>query len=252
MPSHPNPHAAAPRDTTRSWQLLGDNLPAITRTVTVAEAARAMVIRGFGRKYGQDRMPDGLHGPGHPGSGPHSHAYWLPEDRDRDGRIDHLTIHTPAGFDIRSASVLTDPGPLIVDHAGKYRLRRVREQNAGAEATCAWVSATPFIGPRHSFRNHPDRPRASRSAAAQLAFELARMRDPLGQSLPRARIIPMDRRSQPPLHAFTLATRFRADLTRPVRDWLAIEFETPVSGPLAVGLAAHFGMGQFKPFWEAS
>lgn len=55
-----------PRETTRCWRLDGPDLPPITRTVTVAEAARAMLMRSFAQMFGQDRLPDGLHGPAHP------------------------------------------------------------------------------------------------------------------------------------------------------------------------------------------
>lgn len=239
-----------PRETTRCWRLDGPDLPPITRTVTVAEAARAMLMRSFAQMFGQDRLPDGLHGPAHPDDPSHSHAYWLPEDRDGDGRIDHLTIHANAGFDACTSRVLVSAGPLLVAGAGRFRLMPVARDRIGHAPTCAWIAATPFIGPRHSYKRHPDRPRPSRSAMAQLAFELARLNDAQGRPLPGARIVPLDGPGLPPPDAFTLATRLPPDLTHPVRGWFAIEFAKPVSGPLAVGLAAHFGMGRFRPFWQ--
>lgn len=231
----------------RSWHITGGtNLP-VTATVRVAGAVRAMIMRTSKQIYGTYRLPDCLHG-FESRNGTHRHAFWLPEDRDGDHLLDHISIFAPGGLCDRAQNLLAAAKHLRVDRAGSFILVPVPPVG-GLYGPCrAWLPATPFIGPRHGWKKSPDKPKARRLAIDQLGFELARLKAADGQPLPATDIFPFGGNGLPQTSAFSLGAR-RGQVPRDAaRGWLAIEFAEPVIGPLVLGAAAHFGMGQFRPF----
>ena len=246
------------RSTTLSWRLQGARLPKIFLTMRVAKAARAMVIRRQLRRTGTQILPDCLHGPTTTGHGmPHQHAFWLPEDRDRDGRLDHLTIHVPQGITAETLDLLKEPDHLIVERVGDFSLSPIHISPGLLGTSRAWVSVTPFLGPRHAWKetwskDATPKLKAGRGATEQLKFELARLRGGTDLSLQKAEIIPMPLGSLPPMSAFKTERKRKSTPATPVGGYFFVEFPTPVTGLLSVGLGSHFGMGQFRPFWSVS
>ncbi len=242
---------------TLSWKLEGNRLPNVKVTMRVAEAARAMVMREQLRQTGSEILPDCLHRPAEKSvHTPHQHAYWLPEDRDCDGLIDHLTVHVPAGFTRDAENLLVTPGPLIVNRAGCFKLAAAEVSEALMGSSRAWVSVTPFFGPRHAWKersqkNTARKPKRGREAAQQLQFELSRLRGTKGGQLPAAEIRSSQFVSPPLAHRYQITQKRLGTLVDPVGGFFCVEFEAPVSGPLSVGLGAHFGLGRFQPFWAA-
>ena len=238
-------------ETTRTLRLMGDRLPRVTATVTAAGAMRAMLQSQFAIRFGMSRLPDELHGGLSSATTKHRHLYFLPEDRDGDGRVDHLTFHALVGLGAKALAILENPPQRIhIKQWGHYTLAPVPRIETSVGPTRAWVAATPFIGTRHSQKNLGGTVRPGRSAEEQLAFELARLPGIDGAPLPPAKLRPLPSGTRSEANSFFLGTRLRKGLSKPVRGWFAIEFSEPVHGPLAVGGAAHFGMGQFRPFWE--
>lgn len=140
-------------------------LPLVTETLPVAEAARRTLMGIYGRLYpgpdgsrGRSAVLSGKNTDGRPLIG-REHAYYLPTDEDGDGRLDHLTIVAGLGFGRRelhafdALSELRMPERANAAHplrvvllgwgtVGQYRCRLIGPSDV-------WVSATPFVAPRH-------------------------------------------------------------------------------------------------------
>ena len=100
----------------------------------------------------------------------HSHAFWLPEDADGDGLIDHVCVYLASGFDARARAALDQLTRLWV-RSGTSRSREGDEDHGRREWRLAlegfgscddfaessallgrarvWCSATPFLPTAH-------------------------------------------------------------------------------------------------------
>ncbi|MCP4690820.1 MAG: type I-U CRISPR-associated protein Cas5/Cas6, partial [Desulfobacterales bacterium] len=137
------------------YALSSNVLPGIRETVSFAERARAYLM-GISKKVGGgdptrvSRIFSGKSPDGSPLKG-HRHAFYLPLDEDRDGRIDHLLVHAAEPF-----------GPEEI--ASLDRFRRIRRSKGRQDidlilvslsaaspgpAHRRWISATPFVSSRH-------------------------------------------------------------------------------------------------------
>lgn len=235
-------------------------LPTVARTLPQAELFhRAVVGRlGNGRRVccpaltGQDEHQRPLHDR-------HAHAHTLPVDLDGDGHIDHIVIFAQMGLPTDAQRAIRSlkrtwtkggPGELQVAVAGAGDLTILRHLSEGfrpqVEALLGppggcreWVSATPFVCPRFL------KARGKNDITGQVNAELA------ARGLPEA-----------------VEVRVGADLTRELRHFvrrrnhggvpapvdfgygLRVVFAQPHSfwerGPLALGYAAHYGLGLFR------
>ncbi len=165
-------------DTAR-YILAGRPRPRIEDAVKIGELARVAALSRIGYAVGRDRIPPTFSGRGAGGKplngGAHTHAFYLPEDADGDGEIDHLVIHVPAGIDAdcqraldRLVRLWLEPrGRADADDGSAERGRQEwrlalegfgrREAFADAsrllDRACRWVSATPYLMPWHSKTN---------------------------------------------------------------------------------------------------
>lgn len=225
-------------------------LPPVRYTLYVGEdVRRALMSRAengsavfSGRREGRPRE-DG-----------HQHAFFLPEDIDGDGRLDHLTVYAHEGFGpdelraLESFQVLRRYGKgsdiqLLLLHVGPLEDLPLSAELAGPAAESrVWVSSTPFVLFRHPKRNGKDGP------LAQLRLELDRRGLPEPEEVeilagpPRGpaslewRHYRRRRASQPP----------PVDLrTAPMAWGFRLRFAEPVRGPIALGYGCHFGLGTF-------
>jgi CRISPR-associated protein Csb2 len=221
--------------------------PTVALTATVAEAARAMVYRAWAGLFGDTRADACLHGPEDPDAPPdgrHLHAFWLPEDADGDGRIDRLTVFAEGGLTLRARQALTACRTLRVDGFGETPLRP--EPAPQPQPARLWLAATPYVSWRFARRVRGGPVRAGRSAAQQLAAEIALRRRADGRPLPPVAVLDHPAPPAPP-EAFRLGARAAADADLRERGWFALLFERPLSGPLCFGEGAHFGLGRFTP-----
>ena len=220
------------------FRLAGEVVPPFRLAHQVAERARRATLGRARSLYGADGVPVCLSG--HTGgirATAHRHAFWLPEDADGDGRIDHLTVHAPA-LDAAALAAL-----LAADIAIHSRRERWRGhwhwigRHDDPEAPSAlfalaaeWLTITPYYQPWHAKRGFAQDDMIRRECAARglpplLAVDLIGS----GAELPRWRW----RESAPPASARGTAWR--------------LVFAAPVRGPLALGYGCHFGLGQFGP-----
>lgn len=231
-------------------------LPAVARTLPQAELIhRAAVSRlGRGRRAEAGLELIGRDDQGRPLQG-HRHGHVLPLDLDGDGHLDHVLVWAPAGFGaearnavrglretwakgapdrIRLAVAATGPIRSLLDVPGK---EGVALRKALAPST-RWRTASPFVPPRHLKKGGPN------SLAGQVAAELASRGLPAPTGV---RVFDRDEALDARLRHFV---RERAHGGRPpaTRDWFGLElvFDVPVSGPLSLGYASHFGLGRFE------
>ena len=231
------------------FALDGPVLPRVTETVYVAELARRRVQGIFGRLFEGAASPlfSGKRSDGTP-LAEHLHAFFLPIDEDSDGKLDHLILYAADGFGSREQRAL--------DVWRKTRGPAGIELNVvwlGVEenlpAARRWRSATPFVPTRHYKERGAKRDRFPRQQLAEMNLreELAR------RGLPAP--IRVEEVAELRLQGRPLAWRH-------FRQWrvlgegrrgndfgrgFEIECPEPVSGPLALGYACHFGLGLFVP-----
>ncbi len=182
----------------------------------------------------------------------HQHATWVPLDLDMDGRIDHVLMHAPMGFDPTAQGAIAritrtwgkGLPDVVVSMVGSGDVALLARQLRGrrdkplaelAQAT-VWTNRTPFIAPRFRKRS------GANSLEGQVLAECT------ARGLPRpivevlSRDILMDR-------GFLRFIRHRRSGHPQPPDatpWaLRLTFPTPVTGPISLGYASHFGMGLF-------
>ena len=195
---------------------------------------------------GSDRLPACLHGPESETAPAHRHAFWLPEDRDGDGWLDHLTVYTPGGLDEAGAAILDGMAALRLDAVGTFALQPALLDAAALGPARVWHSASPYFGPHNAWHGTAHRPKPGESAAEQLARDLGWFRAARGSELPAFQIAARGARN-PRAQRFNLTQRLAAKCPpHAVRGWFEISFDAPVLGPVALGFGAHFGLGQFR------
>lgn len=207
----------------------------------------------------------------------HNHAFYLPVDEDNDGRIDHITIYAAGKFSRDDLSALDQLRSLSfgkdgVSHDGDDRaarqvthrllligLDRERPSRGGLFGPAmVWVSATPYIAFRHLKRRgkkRDDRAFLSSDATADFMEHVVAedwdQRDDL-KHLPRPKVefLPdplkiLDWRYRS--LQFRRARNRRGDdgYSRPFGAF-RLTFPVAVPGPICLGYANHFGLGQFR------
>jgi CRISPR-associated protein Csb2 len=249
-------------------------LPDVTETLPLAEQLRrALLARCFalvksshpGLAHPSSLVPhpfsapalSGKDGQGRPRCG-HAHAFFLPTDEDGDGKLDHLTVFAPMGFNALESRAIdtlahlrfTGGDPLSLRLLGAGHEHHLRS-GLLAEST-DWRSATPFVATRYpKLRGRKrDRPQDYTSpghfARHILEDELQRRGLLSGvRRIDDEEVIGGQR-----LHSL----RFQRSRRKPGDDGgrrpsgaFRIQFAAKVGGPLCLGHACHFGLGLFLP-----
>lgn len=251
--------------------LAGRPPPRIEDTLRIAEIARAALMSKFKE---DDRPPVELSGRDE--NGPlrddpaHAHAFYLPEDADGDGLIDHLVVYCRRGFSARARWGLDGLAKLWIEHGrvdedGERERREWRlalEDIAKPETfygICGllrpartWHSVTPFLKSRFDKENPRDFEMLVESYRGQIIREWERRFLDLPTPMIRERAAASrfaiqvgGSRSLSTL-AFTRMRRGRGG-SQPDKagGFFQLTFEKEVSGPIALGWGAHFGLGLF-------
>lgn len=263
--ARPSPPAAQPR--VARLVLAGWPQPRIEDAVRIGEVFRLALMSKIAHNGHQippvlsGRTPDGaaLRDP------QHHHAFFLPEDADRDGFIDHLVLYVRDGLSVAVTTALDSLYRLWVadrrgvgpddDPDGGRKEWRIALEGSGdpAEfADCAllrrsrtWESITPYLRPWHTKTAH-----ISAETAAMVQKEcrirgLPECEAEFAEDGGRAILIGSGApRSVLHFHRF----RSRRGLIQPDRSGTALRlrFEQPVGGPIALGFGCHFGLGLFR------
>jgi CRISPR-associated protein Csb2 len=253
--------------------LAGRPQPRTEEALRVAEIARVALMS---IKQGDERPPIELSG--RDDNGPlrddpeHAHAFYLPEDADGDGLIDHLIVYSRRGFSARAKWRLDRLTKLWLEHGraneegerGRKEWRLALEDIAAPEAfhnvsgllrpARAWRSVTPLLKSRFD----KEKPRAFEALAesyrGQIVEEWAKRfpgrPSPTVKPIVDARnasrfVVQVGGRSLSCL-AFARTRRGRGGV-QPDAAGASFElaFDTELPGPVALGWGAHFGLGLF-------
>ena len=246
--------------TTLRYALAAKPLPAVEQAIRVGEWARLAAMGRAKQLLGEERIPWQISGHGAPQGNRHRHAFFLPEDADGDGRIDHLLIHVPAGLDDRTERVLRtlrylkdrdgNRIQLLFEGLGGNRTLAGASRLVGTATD--WTSITPYLFPWHlklkkSLGSRERAIEAWRQIEAQIRRECRERGLPEPDIVEEVTEIRLAGRPRRPIHFHRF--RSKRGLVQPDRlgRFLRIRFPEPVSGPLALGFGCHFGLGLFRP-----
>lgn len=225
--------------TTARYALYAKPLPRITDAVRVGETLRMALMGRARRLFGED-IPASLSGHALPENNRHGHAFYLPEANE-DGRIDHVIVHAPDGFDVQAQAALAELKSIHTREGTEWRLLLEGLGESGdfpaslsLKSAIEWRSVAPYLHPWHSKKGF--------GVVEQIARECKLRGYPIPvavECLPEQKPRSLDFR------------RFRSKrgLNQPDRQgcFLRLVFSEPFAGPLALGFGCHFGLGQFIP-----
>jgi len=220
-------------------------LPQVTDTVVVAERSRR-VLMGIHRKVsGGDPTAVSMQLAGKTEAGgpgrDHEHAFFLPIDEDGDGRIDHLLLRAPRGFD-GSELEAVDRFRRLWQADGRPDINLVLVSLAPELPLVAtrWVSATPLVIGRHH--------RKGRGTYLEwLEGEIRR--ECAFHNLAAPSAVEWITETQTDAHGFRWLefVRCRKGGSPLQGHGCRLTFDEPVRGPFALGSLSHFGLGLFVP-----
>lgn len=268
------------RPTIARFALCGPVRPLLTEAMLIGERVRT-VLMGCSKKVRSDANAasvfSGKQVDGRPFDSGHRHAHFLSEAANGDGRISHLTIFAPSGFDAEDELAFGRLAMCGIWGKGGYDLQLVLlgighaddfgglDEKAGRSPILAksrtWISRTPFVPPRHlkitrGETRDPDRriDATGRELRRLVRLELTR-REQFAPFADCVEIEPLLGRDQAGTHLgghFTTWLKFRrerlAGAGNKAGSWafgFRITFPAPVCGPLSLGYGCHFGLGLF-------
>ena len=269
VPRHVRPRRHAidrSRFSVARYLLAGRPQPRIEDAVKIGELMRMAALSMFGWENGRPQAPSVISGRGPDNrplrDGRHSHAFWLPEDADGDGWIDHISVYAEEGFDAEVREKLDRLTRLWVgkkdssgeegsEETGRQEWRLALEGFGRPEdfadtsrlfgCSAEWVSVTPFLAAGHLKKagyegeiNRLWRRRAIASGSSTGPVQVSR--------LPYIEVHGTRRR---PEHFHRFRSRGGEGQPDAQGALLRLSFSEPVEGPLALGYACHFGLGMF-------
>lgn len=239
----PRVRRSSSRPTTARFVLIGKPLPRIEDAVRIGEIVRKAVIKQADRLT-SGAVPSVLSGHDLPPDNRHSHAFYLPEDADGDGHIDHVIVHANAGLDHHSMRALCLVERIWTSDNEEWTV--MLDRYGGAESiwehayfgpSRTWQSVTPYLHPWHR------KPRFDVADQMRRECRERGLPEPELESRPHVTVHGRQRR---PIHF----CRFRSKpgLMQPDRQgsFWTIRFPIEVQGPLALGFGCHFGLGLFE------
>jgi CRISPR-associated protein Csb2 len=222
----------------------GEALPSMSDALWRLEAIHDALVRLSDRDgHGPSPAFTGSQG-GEPLRG-HRHATLVPLTLDRRaGRLDHVLVHAPMGFDEEARSALMrlsktyakNLPAIFVTLAGLGHPEDLSKTVPSLRASRVFRSVTPFVAPRFV------KARGKDSMAEQVQAELER------RGLPRAAIVELLPGGLTMFRKFRKARR-DPDRAPPTAHGvgLRLRFADALQGPIALGYASHFGLGSFEP-----
>ncbi len=257
--------------TVARYLLAGRPLPQIEDVVKIGELMRLAALSKFGWETVEstgDRKPkapsviSGRDTDGKPlRNSSHSHAFWLPEDTDGDGYIDHITVYAPEGLgdDVRSrldriTRLWTNQSSADKKNALGYCEWRLALEGFGNPQDFSdssrifgmsqvWASSTPFLATGHLKKN---------SGYAGEVKRLLKRRKIICESLVdgvQVEIMQSLSIGGTVRHTSNFH-RFRSQRGEKQTDtqgtFLRLIFPEAITGPISLGFACHFGLGLFE------
>jgi CRISPR-associated protein Csb2 len=242
------------RYTVARFALSSEVLPMVTAALPMAEMARFAVSSRRADESYSLALAGKTEGEGKPLREDHAHAHFWATDEDADGRLDHLTVYAPRGFDANDVDALGRVRVVKRHYKNLPEVRLVLLGMGGRDdfahvpifrAAKRWRSVTPFSLPRYASRGGGKHARPRDLPEAQLRREL------------RLRGLP-EPVSVTPLDGYQTGGRRKVRWlefqTRRLKGGqgfglagFEMEFVEETAGPLALGFGCHFGLGLFEP-----
>lgn len=256
--------------TVARYLLAGRPLPRIEDAVKIGELMRLAALSKFGweergstgrRKPKAPSVISGRSPEGDPlRNSSHSHAFWLPEDADRDGWIDHITVYAPEGLNSEVRVKLDRLTRLWVNQRGEHdesgeskslewrlALEGFGNPDDFADSSAIlgtgkhWESLTPFLATGHlkaqGYLKEVKRLLKLRGIVAESLLDQIEV-----EVLPEIKIGGAPRRTT---HFHRFRSRGREKQLDTQGALLRLSFPEPIKGPLCLGYASHFGLGLF-------
>ena len=254
--------------TVARFLLAGRPLPRIEDAVRIGELMRRAALAQFGWQYDEiagRRIPkapseiSGRGGDGKPLRDPsHTHAFWLPEDADGDGWIDHVSVFIAGGMDdsvLRALDRITrlwlPPKQRPMDdeaEPGSVREWRLALEGFGKPADFAgdagifatsrtWRSVTPFLASGHL--------KASGYPGEVRRLLQRRGRNVTDITVGELKTIDAGGAPRRAIHFHRFRSRGREAQPDACGAFLGIVLPAAIEGPLAIGYGSHFGLGLF-------
>ncbi len=192
----------------------------------------------------------------------HAHAHYLATDEDGDGRLDHVTIYAPRGFDQYDLDALGNLREIYrhgethkvfavlvgIGEVGDFAATSRRSTNLSAptlQSARRWRSVTPFVLPRFATRGEGKGARPRDTPEAQLRREI-RLRKELPEVVAVEEVKGYQAEGRPFVRWLEFKTRRFNGSTGYGVAGFEIEFAEEMSAPLALGFGCHFGLGLFE------
>ena len=262
--------ASTARDlpTVARFLLAGRPLPRIEDAVRIGELMRRAALAQFG--WRRDKAADrpiplapweisGRDAAGRPLKDPsHRHAFWLPEDADGDGWIDHVSVFIASGIN-RGVQARLDritrlwlaPKQRLEDvdaEPGAVKEWRLALEGFGRPADFAggarifgvskrWRSVTPFLASGHL--------KAAGYPAEVRRLLQRRGLDPSGVEVTERKVIDVGGTPRRAIRFHRFRSRGREVQPDAAGALLGITLSEAIAGPLAIGYGSHFGLGLF-------
>ena len=228
-------------------------LPLVTEALPMGEMTRfAVSSRRADESYSQ-ALAGKTEGDGKPLKEDHAHAHFWATDEDADGRLDHLTVYAPRGFDAddldalgrvrvvkRHYKNLPDVGLVLLGLGDRDGFAHVPVFRAAKR----WRSVTPFSLPRFATRGEGKPARERDKPEAQLRRE-AGVRG-LPEIISVKPVPGYQAEGRPLVRWLEFETRRFNGSTGYGVAGFEIEFAEEMSAPLALGFGCHFGLGLFE------
>lgn len=231
-------------DTVR-YLIAAKPLPRTVDALRVGEDLRRALMGRAKGLLSEHAIPPELSGHDLPADNRHGHAFYLAEDAD--GRIQHLIVHAPMGFSPAAVFVLqrlhtvkTGKGGewrLLLDQIGSLATDRLRSPLLGHSRH--WQSITPYLHPWHI--------KKSLDRDAQIRRECRQRGLPEPEAIDHLPALTVNGKAVRAIQYRRVRTRRGLNQPDTHGCFLRLRFAEPITGPLALGFACHFGLGLFRP-----
>jgi len=230
--------------TSVSFIIAGNPLPRVEESLRIGELMRLAVMSQAKRVFGEQGIPSVFSGHDMPEDNRHGHAFYLPEDFNGDGHIDHVLIHVENGLPSPAVRALDRISRLWASGGAGWQVL-LEHYGAAQEidgsrylgTSRVWQSATPYL--------HPWFCKKKFTVEDQIRRECRE------RGLPEPEIEPIEcimvkGRQRRPIHFHRF--RNKRGLTQPDTQgsFWKLTFNEPITGPLALGFGCHYGLGVFR------